>query len=136
MKFKTQVDDEWRVCAICKIYKLRSEFERARFQKWTRRSYRCKECKKDYIEEYKKKWGNKKLIEYRKKKRKLDIGEFIIFPWDVEKDLSIYWTIQKYKVIDYIFGIGYKVQNLASNKISKFITGEVKSPNCKKFWKN
>jgi len=52
-------EDEWRVCAICKIYKLRSEFERARFQKWTRRSYRCKECKKDYIEEYKKKWGNK-----------------------------------------------------------------------------
>lgn len=39
----------------------------------------------------------------------------------------------KCKSIDYIFGIGYKVQNLASNKISKFITGEVKSPNCKKF---
>lgn len=62
-----------------------------------------------------------------------DPTDVIIFPWDVEKDLSIYWTIQKYKVIDYIFGIGYKVQNLTSNKISKFITGEVKSPNCKKF---
>ena len=95
---KTEVDDNWRVCAKCGEYKLRSEYHR--YRQWVNhRTSQCAICRNEAKKTYRQKTNNSKDIEYRTKKRKLNEWDMIA----LEKPILHDWILRedRYKIIGY-----------------------------------
>lgn len=128
--YNSVVDDNGRVCRDCWEYKTWDKFCRS---KNTRSWYtpNCYECRNKRKREYRLKTWNAKDREYKLKKRKLIIWEYIALlnPWILN------WMIREnsFKVIDYKNRKWYTIQSCLDWHIEKIDTNDNKGS--KKFYR-
>lgn len=95
---KTMVDQNWRECTICRIYKDRWSYHNSK--SWVyRKTNDCKECRNKKRQEYREKTNRIKDREYKKKTRTLEIWSTIA----LFNPIWINWVPRedKYKVLSY-----------------------------------
>ena len=123
--YKTDKDNNGRVCTFCWIYKPWSEFSRSKDNK-TGYTPNCKQCRNEQKHQWRIKTNREVDRNYRNNKRHLKIGEQIYFNNDVREVLS------------YKFKKGYTVKSILNGTLKVISTADnhyIKNNSCVRFKK-
>ena len=112
LKFKTDIRQDGRVCTFCWEFKPWSEFSKSKDNNTTWYTPNCRACRNKYKAEYRAKTKYATDHKYKEKKRKLAIGDQILFNNDVREVLS--YKMKK----------GYTVKSILNGDIRQVSTAD------------
>jgi hypothetical protein len=131
---KGEIKEKGRNCTNCWIFKPRSEFSKDLSNKY-RHTPDCKECRKRKKRAYREQNQRSKDKEYRLKKRKLQIGEYIAFLNPVLVEGIPREDVRE--VVGYTFKKGYSIKSVHTWLERTLDTGDNQkvNKNCERFYR-